>query len=75
MAHLHRNEGTMDMFDYRFHYAVMVAEDRIRERHREADLQRRREGAPRQQEARPEDHHRWSIADLIGILVPSRGAR
>jgi hypothetical protein len=64
----------MDMFDYRFHYSVMVAEDRIRERHREADRQRRLAGA-RQHEPRADDRPRWNIGDLVGILVPSRGAR
>ena len=36
------------MIDFRSHQALMVAEDRMRDLRREADLQRRLEGVPRQ---------------------------
>jgi hypothetical protein len=60
------------MTDYRSQYALMLAEDRIRDRRREADLQRLLEGIPRHSERRLRGRRRWTIADLFSLLAPKR---
>lgn len=70
-----RTKGTMAMLDYRFHYAVMVTEDRIRSLHDEASLRRRLRDARPQPKPRPTGHRRWRFAGFVGLLVPSRDAR
>jgi hypothetical protein len=65
----------MDMLDHRFHYAVMVTDDRIRSLHDEATVRRRlREGKP-QPEPRSRGGRAWNLTDLAGVLVPSRWRR
>ncbi len=60
------------MIDNRSHYALMVAEDRIRDLHREADVRRRLEGVRRQAAPRREGRRHWSIADAVNRLVLKR---
>jgi hypothetical protein len=62
----------MDVIDYRAHYALMLAEDRIRDLHREADRDRLLESVRRQSGPRRGGRQRWSVADLVGLLVPRR---
>ncbi len=65
----------MDMLDYRFHYAVMAAEERVRTLHRERSLQTQLGQVRRLPEPRPQGRRRWSVADFVGLVVPDRGAR
>jgi hypothetical protein len=62
----------MDMIDYRSRYALIVAEDRIRDLRREADLRRQLKGFRRQSEPRRRGRFLWSVADLVSLLVPRR---
>ena len=64
-----------DMLDYRYFYAVTVTEDRIRSLRRERNLQRQFKEVRRQPDPRAEGRRRWSVADVVSLLVPSRGAR
>jgi hypothetical protein len=64
----------MDMINYRSQYALMVAEDRMRELHREADLRRRLRGARSQPAPRRDNRRRWSMAAAVGLLEPRREA-
>ena len=63
----------MDMIDYRF--AVMVNEDRVRSHLRERSRQRQLDGLPRAQEPRSKSRRRWTIVDLVGLIVPKRGVK
>ena len=63
------------MHDYRSHLALMLAEDRIRDRRREADLDRQLEDVRRQPEPRQEARRRWRVADFVGFLMLDRRTR
>lgn len=63
------------MLDYRFHYAVMVTEERVRSLQRERRLLTQLGRVRRLPEPRPEGRRRWSVADFVGLVVPNRGAR
>jgi hypothetical protein len=65
----------MAMLDYRYRYAVMVTEDRVRSLRDEATLRRRLKEARRPPEPRPTGPRHWSFAGFVGLLVPSRDAR
>ena len=64
----------MGMVDYRADYAVMAAEDRVRDGLRERTLlmQLRRKGVPPARDL--EGRGRWSVARLTSRLVPGRDA-
>ncbi len=57
------------MLIHTYHYAVMATEDRVRSHRRERDLHARLEGVRRRSELRLEGRRRWSIADLVGLVV------
>ena len=61
------------MIDYRF--AVMVNEDRVRSHLRERSRQRQLDGLPRPLEPRSKGRRRWTIVDLVGLLVPKRAVK
>ena len=63
------------MIEIRSHHALMVAEDRMRDLRREADLRRRFEGVRRQPAPVREDRRRWRVADFVGLLVPKRAVK
>jgi hypothetical protein len=64
----------MDMTDYRSRYALLVAQDHIRDLHRAADHDRLLKGVRRQSEPRLEGRRRWSVAGLVDRLMPNREA-
>lgn len=65
----------MDMPDFRFHYAVTLADERIRNLRRERRMQIYQGRDRRLPEPRPKSRGRWSVADFVSLLVPNRDAR
>ena len=63
------------MLDCRFHYAVMVTEERVRNVLRDRSLQTQLVRIRPSPVPRPEGRRSWSIADFEGVIVPNRGAR
>ena len=60
------------MLDYRM--AVILNEDRVRSHLRERSIHKQLEGVRRQPVPRSADRRRWTIADLVGLLVTIRDA-